>query len=127
MDEGDRKAPQTDLEPGIWAEKATKNADEKKRTTIHTVWPAGRQKVGTSPVVGNSAPTIRRLLGIETSNERPSESVTITRLMEEPRSSATFESDSIVEVAIIASPQRTSGRGALDAKRVVAIIPIVES
>ena len=56
-------------------------------------------------MVGNSAPTIRSILGIATSNDRPSDNVTITRLMEDPRSSATFESVSIVAAAHIATPQ----------------------
>ena len=83
--------------------------------------------IGASPIVGNSAPTIRRFLGISTSTERPSATVTITRLMEESRSRTTFESMSIVAAAHIAPPQSASGKGASDAQRVVTIIPIVVS
>ena len=76
-------------------------------------------------MVGNSAPTIRSILGIATSSDRPSDNVTITRLMEDPRSSATFESVSTVAAAHIATPQSASGRGASSAQRVVTIIPTV--
>ena len=87
----------------------------------------GHPNVGTSPIVGNSAPIIRRFLGITTSNERPSATVTIIRLMEEPRSREIFESISNVAVAHIVVPQSANGRGASDALHVVTIIPIVES
>ena len=80
-----------------------------------------------SPYVGNSTPIIRRLFGIDTSNDRPPSFVTIIRLIDEPLVSATLESISIVEVALIALPQRASGRGGSDEKRVVTIIPIVAS
>ena len=80
-----------------------------------------------SPYVGNSTPIIRRLFGIDPSNDRPPSFVTIIRLIDEPLVSATLESISIMEVAQMALPQWAIGRGGSDEKRVVTIILIVAS
>ena len=80
-----------------------------------------------SPYVGNSTPIIRRLFGIDTSNDRLPSFATIIRLMDEPLISATLESVSMVEVALIALPQWAIDKGGSDEKRVVTIIPIVAS
>ena len=86
----------------------------KNTPKAHNGGEEARYKLRESPYVGNSTPIIRRLFGIDTSNDRPPSLVTIIRLMDGPLIRAPLESASMAEVAQNALPQWAIGKGGSD-------------